>query len=114
LVLGCAQERPAPNNEFTLRQSTAYIRSNDDGVAADSLTVSMTILKGTIYRIGNEPFTSLALEDSAGLMHPIVEDTSEVYRSLERLQGMKVEIEADTSVGEPRQLSVKRVRVLQE
>jgi len=37
---------------------------------SDDMTAQRT-LKGTIYVIGNEPFTHLALQDSAGRMHRI-------------------------------------------
>lgn len=37
---------------------------------SDDMTAQRT-LKGTIYVVGNEPFTHLALQDSAGRMHRI-------------------------------------------
>lgn len=46
---------------------------------------------GTIYVIGNEPFTQVAVEDSAGIIYRI-ETTKELERQLRGLQGRKVEL----------------------
>jgi uncharacterized membrane protein len=46
---------------------------------------------GTIYVIGNEPFTQVAVEDSAGTLYRI-ETTKELERQLRSMQGRKVEL----------------------
>lgn len=47
---------------------------------------------GTIYVIGNEPFTQVAVEDSTGAVYRI-ETTDEIERQLRRMQGRKVELQ---------------------
>lgn len=46
---------------------------------------------GTIYVIGNEPFTQVAVEDSTGTLYQI-ETTKELERQLRALQGRTVEL----------------------
>lgn len=46
---------------------------------------------GTIYVIGNEPFTQLAVEDSTGTVYRI-ETTKELEMQLRRMQGRIVEL----------------------
>lgn len=46
---------------------------------------------GTIYVIGNEPFTQVAVEDSTGTVYRI-ETTKELEMQLRRMQGRIVEL----------------------
>lgn len=48
-------------------------------------------VKGTVYVIGNEPFTSLALEVSAGTVYRL-SASLEARQNLLALQGRKVEV----------------------
>lgn len=50
---------------------------------------------GTIYVIGNEPFTQVAVEDSTGTVYRI-ETTKELEQRLRGLQGRKVELHYTT------------------
>jgi hypothetical protein len=54
-------------------------------------TIKGTI-QGTIYVIGNEPFTSLAVEDPQGKMLRL-SASEEVREQLLKLQGRKVEVQ---------------------
>jgi hypothetical protein len=58
--------------------------------AGEKETVKGTI-QGTIYVVGNEPFTSLAVEDSQGKMLRL-SVSKEVRQQLLGLQGRKVEV----------------------
>ena len=49
-------------------------------------------LSGTVYVIGNEPFTSVAVEAPNGTMYRIV-TSKELEKRLRTLQGKKVELE---------------------
>ena len=49
-------------------------------------------IKGTIYVIGNEPFTSLAVQPSDGKMYRI-STTKDIHARLLKLQGKIVELE---------------------
>jgi hypothetical protein len=49
-------------------------------------------LSGTVYVVGNEPFTSVAVECSNGTMYRI-KTTKELEKRLRGLQGKKVELE---------------------
>jgi hypothetical protein len=48
-------------------------------------------MEGTVYSLGNEPFTKLAIQSSDGTMY-FVQCTKEVERALNALQGKKVEL----------------------
>jgi hypothetical protein len=47
---------------------------------------------GTIYVIGNEPFTQVAIQDSTGAIFRI-ETTKEIEQRLREMQGRKVTLE---------------------
>ncbi len=47
---------------------------------------------GVVYVTGNEPFTFLSIQTGDGVMHRIHNDTSDVYRALQKLQGQKVHV----------------------
>jgi hypothetical protein len=47
---------------------------------------------GVVYVTGNEPFTFLSLQTDDGVMHKIQKDTTELYRSLRKLQGQRVRL----------------------
>ena len=49
-------------------------------------------LSGTVYVVGNEPFTSMAIECSNGKMYRI-KTTKELEKRLRGLQGKKVEVQ---------------------
>jgi hypothetical protein len=56
-------------------------------------------VKGTIYVIGNEPFTTLAVEDSSKTMYRI-SSSKELREKLQKLQGKVVNVafsKADTT-----------------
>jgi hypothetical protein len=48
------------------------------------------VLIGTVYVIGNEPFTNLSLQTDDHRIRIIQRDTTELYRRLWRAQGQKV------------------------
>lgn len=61
------------------------------GCAGKKETVKGTV-RGTIYVIGNEPFTSLAIQDSSGQMYRI-SASKEIEDKLLARQGKMVELE---------------------
>lgn len=61
------------------------------GCAGEKETVKGTV-RGTIYVIGNEPFTSLAIQDSLGTMYRI-SASKEIQDKLLARQGKMVELE---------------------
>jgi hypothetical protein len=50
------------------------------------------VLIGTVYVIGNEPFTNLSLQTDDHRMRIIQKDTTELYHRLWKLQGQKVRL----------------------
>ncbi len=82
--------------------------------SAEESDTAMTVLRGIVYRIGNEPFTSLAIQDSAGIMHTIEKDTISEYRLLEELQGRTVEIHVRIIESASNRIQLERVRVIEE
>lgn len=67
---------------------------------------------GTIYVIGNEPFTSVAIEDAGGKMYRIAA-SKELEQRLRGLQGKKVEVEYTKLTPSPEGQTIT-VRVVKE
>ena len=51
-----------------------------------------SVLIGTVYVIGNEPFTDLSIQTDDRRVRIIQKDTTELYRRLWKLQGQKCRI----------------------
>jgi hypothetical protein len=51
-----------------------------------------SVLVGTIVVIGNEPFTQLSIQSDDHRTHIIRKDTTEIYRSVRKMQGQKLRI----------------------
>lgn len=47
---------------------------------------------GVLFVAGNEPFTFLSIQTDDGVMQKIREDTTELYRALQKLQGQRVRL----------------------
>ena len=58
----------------------------------NELEHATSVLVGTVYVIGNEPFTNLAIQTEGRGTRIIRKDTTELYRSLWKMQGQKVRI----------------------
>ncbi|MCX6142868.1 MAG: hypothetical protein NTZ35_06585 [Ignavibacteriales bacterium] len=50
------------------------------------------VLIGTVYVIGNEPFTDLSIQTDDRRVRVIQKDTTELYRKLWKMQGQKCRI----------------------
>jgi len=50
------------------------------------------VLVGTVYAIGNEPFTELSIQTDDHRVRLVKKDTTELYRRLWKLQGQKIRI----------------------
>jgi hypothetical protein len=72
-------------------------------------------LSGTVYVVGNEPFTSVAVECSNGKMYRI-KTTKELEKRLRTLQGKKVELQYTKLVraGDTQTITVSVVTELQQ
>jgi hypothetical protein len=51
-----------------------------------------SVLIGTVFVIGNEPFTELSIQTDSHRVRLVKKDTTELYRSLWKMQGQKVRI----------------------
>jgi hypothetical protein len=51
-----------------------------------------SVLVGTVIVIGNEPFTQLSIQSDDHRTHIIRKDTTEMYRSMWKMQGQKLRI----------------------
>ena len=56
------------------------------------LDEATSVLIGTVYVIGNEPFTNLSLQTDDHRIRIVQKDTTELYRGLWKMQGQKVRI----------------------
>jgi hypothetical protein len=54
------------------------------------LDQATSVLVGTVYVIGNEPFTELSIQTDAGRICIVQKDTSQLYRRLWQMQGQKL------------------------
>jgi hypothetical protein len=50
------------------------------------------VLIGTVYVIGNEPFTELSIQTEDRSIRIVQKDTTELYRRLWKMQGQKLRI----------------------
>ncbi len=56
------------------------------------LDEAIPVLIGTVYVIGNEPFTELSIQADGHRIRLVKKDTTELYRRLWKMQGQKVRI----------------------
>jgi hypothetical protein len=57
-----------------------------------ALDQATPVLIGTVYVVGNEPFTNLSLQTDDHRIRIIRRDTTESYRRLWKMQGQRVRI----------------------
>ena len=50
------------------------------------------VFVGTVYVIGNEPFTNISIQTDDRRMRIVQKDTTELYRRLWKMQGQKLRI----------------------
>ena len=56
------------------------------------LETATPVLIGTVYVIGNEPFTDLSIQTDDRRIRIVQKDTTELYRRLWKMQGQKLRI----------------------
>jgi hypothetical protein len=56
------------------------------------LDQSSFVFVGTVYVIGNEPFTELSIQTDDHRVRLVKKDTTELYRRLWKMQGQKLRI----------------------
>ena len=68
------------------------------------------ILEGTIYSLGNEPFTKLGIQTSDGTMY-ILKCTKEIEQALNGKQGQRVKVHYEKTEHLPEGLTLSRTNI---